>query len=150
VSAPARPLQSILFLCTFNAIRSPIAEGIARKLLGRHVYVESAGLKSTERNQFALAVLREIGIDFKEDEPHAIEALAMDGFDLVVTLSDEARDLAVDRLGLTSVEHLHWPIADPSLVGGARDAKLDAYRAVRDDLRQRIRLELLPRVRAVM
>ncbi|HRK24142.1 MAG TPA: arsenate reductase ArsC [Beijerinckiaceae bacterium] len=144
MSGPAAPIHSILFLCTLNSVRSPMAEGLARRKLGQYVHVESAGLIRSERNPFALAVLREIGIDFSEDVPHAMNALAMEGFDLVVTLSDQAQAAVIDRLRFASIRHIHWSIHDPTEAGGSREARLQAFRSVRDDLRQRIRRELLP------
>lgn len=138
-----RPVASILFLCTMNSVRSPIAEGVARQKLGRSVYVESAGLIRSERNAFAVAVLQEIGVDISEDEPRTVEGLALEGFDMIVTLSSEARDVVAERIRASAITHLHWAIDDPTLVTGPREARLAAFRAVRDQIRTRVKEEII-------
>jgi len=85
--------------------------------------------------------MEEIGIDMSVHTPHTMDELVATRFDLVVTLSDDARE-AVGRGELESGAIEHWPVADPTLVDGSRDTILSAYRALRDDLRQRVRARL--------
>lgn len=145
--APRAPLQSILFACTLNSVRSPLAEGVARQLLGRRVYVDSAGLRKSPRDPFTLAVLREIGVEFADDDPHTLEEVHFESFDLIVTLSQEARAHITERARSSAVELLHWPIDDPTLSEGSREARLQTYRGTRDRLIGLIREQILPRVR---
>lgn len=142
-------ISSILFACTMNSVRSPMAEGVAKSLLGRRVHIDSAGLRKTERDPFVLAVLNEIGIDFSDDDSHTVQEIGLDGFDLVVTLSREATDVMAERARTLSIRHLAWKIDDPTLAGGSREARLAAYRAVRDTLQRMIRQEVVPLVRRV-
>lgn len=119
-----------------------MAEGLARLRYGKRIYVDSAGLMKSERDGFALAVLRETGIEFETDEPRTLEEIDCEGFDLVIALSPEAHRRAQDLLRATSVELLYWPIEDATQVAGSRDQRIEAYRRVRDTIDQRIRTEI--------
>jgi len=141
---PRPPLTSVLFVCTLNSVRSPMAEGLARQLLGRAIYIDSAGLQRADRDAFALAVLKESGIDLDEDEHRTLREVDVEGFDLVITLSGEAHAVISERLRATAQHHLNWPIDDPTMAGRTRDTKLAAYRAVRDQIRSLIKSELVP------
>jgi len=145
--APHR-VESILFVCTMNSVRSPIAEGVAKSVLGHRLFIDSAGLKKTARDPFALAVLGEIGIEFADDEAHCLDDVDVEGFDVIVTLSREAREVVEARLRAVSARHLHWPVDDPTLTVGSRETRLSAYRTVREKIRTHIRSELLPMVKA--
>jgi protein-tyrosine-phosphatase len=141
VGAPGslgRP-TSVLFACTFNAIRSPMAEAMARQLFGREIYVASAGVKAGEMDGFAIAAMDEIGIDLSKFRPHTFEDLEDSGFDLIVTLSPEAHHRALEFTRTLAVDVVYWPTMDPSAVHGSREVMLEAYRAVRDGLRKRIK-----------
>ena len=142
----ARPVQSILFACSLNSVRSPMAEGVAKEMFGRRIYIDSAGLRKAPRDPFAIAVLREIGVDISDDDPHAIEELDFESFDLVVTLSQEARETISQLARPTAVELMHWPVEDPTLSEGSREARLQAYRAARDTIRSLIRERIAPRI----
>lgn len=143
------PVQSILFVCSMNSVRSPIAEGIAKELFGRRIYIDSAGLRNAARDPFALSVLREVGIEFSQDEPRLLEAIGLESFDLVITLSQEARGIVSERVRATAVEHIHWPMDDPTLTKGSRDTRLVAYRVVRDRIRTLLKEQVAPRIRRI-
>ncbi|MBN9437209.1 arsenate reductase ArsC [Bosea sp. (in: a-proteobacteria)] len=132
-------------MCALNAVRSPMAEAMAKHFFGRSIYVQSAGAKKGETDPFALAVLDEIGIDARKHRPKSIEELEeWEGlnFDLIVTLSPEAHHKALDLTRTTAAEVEYWPTADPSAVQGSREQVLDAYREVRDGLMRRIKARL--------
>lgn len=135
----AKP-QSVLFACTLNAVRSPMAEGLARAMLGSRIYVDSAGLSTASLDPFAVAAMAEIGIDIRDHNTQGFEDIAVDEFDVIVALSPEALERAriLTRSSSTAVEY--WPTDDPTADGGgSRESRLQAYRAVRDGLRKRIR-----------
>jgi len=137
----ARKVQAVLFACAMNAVRSPMAEALARHYFGQTLYIQSAGIRKGMVDGFALAVLDEIGIDAKSHKPHTLEELAeWEGlnFDLIITLSPEAHHAALELTRTASIEVEYWPTPDPSVVEGSREAKLDAYRAVRDKLADKI------------
>lgn len=137
---PPRPRpQSVLFACTFNAIRSPMAEGLARRLFGRDIYFASAGIKAGELDGFAVAAMDEIGIDISQFKPHTFEDLEDTTFDLIISLSPEAHHRALEFTRTMAVEAIYWPTLDPTAVDGSRERRLEAYRGVRDSLDARIK-----------
>ena len=139
----ARP-QSVLFACTLNTVRSPMAEAIARHYFGREIYFASAGIKRGEPDGFAIAVMEEIGVDMSGHRPHTFEDLADASFDLIVTLSPEAHHKALEFTRTMAIDVVYWPTPDATATPGSRAQMLDAYRDVRDRLTTRIK-ELLGR-----
>ena len=141
---------AVLFACTSNAIRSPMAEAMLKYLHGRRVYVQSCGMRAGEPDPFAIAVMDEIGIDIGRHAPRAFEELGDACFDLVVSLSPEAQHHAVELTRHNATELEFWPMPDPSLGTGSRQQTLDAYRDLRDRLMRRIverfPSEAMPRV----
>jgi protein-tyrosine-phosphatase len=131
--------QAVLFACNLNAIRSPMAEAILRHLAGRRVYVRSAGVRPGAADPFAAAVMDEIGISITKHQPSAIEDLEDSAFDLIITLAPEAHHKALELTRTMAVDIEYWPTIDPSAATGNREQILDAYRAVRDTLFQRIK-----------
>jgi protein-tyrosine-phosphatase len=137
----AKP-QAVLFACGLNAVRSPMAAALLKQMLGGSLYVGSAGVRKGELDAFAVAVMEEIGIDINRHGPMTFEELEdLEGlnFDLIITLSPEAHHKALELTRTLAVEVEYWPTADPTAVEGSRAQRLDAYRAVRDQLVQKIR-----------
>ena len=132
---------AVLFACTMNAVRSPMAAAILRHLAGRRVYVESAGVKAGGPDPFAIAVMAEIGIDIAGHRPRTLQELHDTSFDLIVTLSPEAHHQALELTRTMAVEVEYWPTFDASMMVGhaSREQVLDAYRSVRDHLFRRIK-----------
>ena len=142
-----RRVQSVLFMCNFNAVRSPAAEVIARHYFGKSVYVQSAGVRSGEPvDPFMVAALDEIGIDARKHRPRTIEELdEWEGlnFDLIVTLAPEAHHKALALTHTLAADVEYWQTADPTILQDAsREQRLDAYRDVRDGLTARIKMRL--------
>ena len=131
---------AVLFACTMNSVRSPMAAGIMRHLFGKFVYVDSAGARAGELDPMAVEAMEEIGIEIGKHKPRRFDDLEDTAFDLVVTLSPEAQHKAVELTRTSAVELEYWPTMDPTAVEGSRDQRLDAYRAVRDELMRRIQL----------
>ncbi|MGL4637366.1 MAG: low molecular weight phosphatase family protein [Beijerinckiaceae bacterium] len=139
MTTSTRP-HSILFACSLNAVRSPMAEGLARAILGQKIYVDSAGLSTTTLDSFAVAAMAEIGIDIRDHNTQGFDDIAVDEFDLIVALSPEALEKAKALTRLSSVAVEYWPTDDPTQdSGGSRETRLSAYRQVRDKLKQQIR-----------
>lgn len=141
-------LQAVLFVCSLNAVRSPMAEALCQNRYGRQIYVDSAGLQKSDRDPFMLAVLREVGIDFEHDHPQVLEEVDYEGVDLVIALSPEAHARAKTMLRATAVELIYWPIPDATQAGGTREQRLRAYREVREQLDRLIREEIGGRVKS--
>lgn len=131
--------QSVLFACSENAVRSPMAEGLARLQFGRGLYVASAGVRPGERDPFTTTVMDELGIDLSRHRPQRFEDLEETSFDLIVTLSPEAHHRALEFTRTMAVDVVYWPTFDATATEGSRDAVLAAYRGVREALRLRIR-----------
>jgi protein-tyrosine-phosphatase len=133
-----RSPSSVLFACTFNAIRSPMAAALMKHLHGRHIYVDSVGVRAAEIDPFAVAVMDEIGIDIAKHQAKTFDELEDTSFDLVISLSPEAQHSAVELTRTMACDVEFWPTHDPTAVEGSREEMLDAYRVVRDHLRRRI------------
>ena len=134
----ARLPGSVLFACTLNSIRSPMAAALLRQDQGSRIFVDSAGVRTAPIDPFAVAVMAEIGIDIAKHQPKRLVDLDDTSFDLVISLSPDAQHLAVELTRASACEVEFWPVFDPTAVEGNREEMLSAYRLVRDQLRQRI------------
>ncbi len=130
--------NAVLFACTQNVIRSPMAAAIMRHFYGRRVYVASCGVKPGPADPFVAAVMDEMGIEMGKHRPRSFADLEDTSFDLVVSLSPEAHHRALELTRTMAIEAEYWPTLDPSVVSGSREQILESYRAVRDGLVRRI------------
>ena len=119
----------MLFACTQNAVRSPMAEALARHYFGREIYFASAGLKRGEPDPFAIAAMDEIGIDISRHKPHTFEDLEDSNFDLIVTLSPESHHKALEFTRAMAVDVVYWPTLDATATQRLARDDLDSYRA---------------------
>lgn len=140
--------SAVLFACTQNAIRSPMAEGILKHLAGRRIFVDSAGVRPGEADPFAVHAMDEIGIDISRHRPKSFDDLEDESFDVVISLSPEAQHRAVELTRAMACEVIFWNTLDPSIIEGSREMRLDAYRDVRDHLFTRIRAQFGPAMMA--
>lgn len=129
---------SVLFMCSQNAVRSPMAAALAKILIEKSIFFASAGVREGLFNPFAVEVMGESDIDIGDHQPQAYEALADSYFDLIIALSPIAHARALDIKRSQSVEVESWAIADATSIQGRRSIILDAYRQVRNDLSTRI------------
>lgn len=128
-----------------NAVRSPMAEQLTRRMLPATIFVASAGVRAGERDPFVDAVLAEDGLSLGERHPRTLDDLEDDYFDLIVTLAPEAHHAALELTRSLAVEVEYWPTPDPTDAGGTREQIMAAYRDVRERLKSRIsRRFLLP------
>lgn len=116
-----------------------MAAAIMHHHFGHQVYVASAGIAAGDPDPFVGIIMDEIGIDLKKHRPHSFEDLEDSAFDLLITLSPEAKNRAEAMSRSMAVDVENWAIADPSRTNGSREQILDAYRLVRDDLVKRIK-----------
>lgn len=140
---------AVLFACSANAVRSPMAAALLRYVAGRRIYVASAGAKKGEKDGFAIEVMDELGLDISKHRPQTFEELEdYEGFnfDLVISLSPEAHHKALELTRTLAVDIEYWPTYDPTVEQGNREQRLDSYRRVRDELMRRIR-ERFPQVK---
>jgi protein-tyrosine-phosphatase len=130
---------SVLFACTMNSVRSPMAEALMKHLFGKQVYVDSVGLRAAPIDPLAIEAMAEIGIDLARHTAKTFDELADSSFDLIVTLSPEAQHRAVEMTRIMACDVEYWQTFDPTIAEGSREARLASYRAVRDYLVTRIR-----------
>ncbi|WP_208636349.1 low molecular weight phosphatase family protein [Mesorhizobium helmanticense] len=121
-----------------NAVRSPMAELLARRALPATIFVASAGVRAGERDPFVDAVLAEDGLSLGERHPRTLDDLEDDYFDLIVTLAPEAHHAALELTRSLAVDVEYWPTPDPTNAGGTREQVMAAYRDVRERLKARI------------
>jgi protein-tyrosine-phosphatase len=130
---------SLLFACSENSVRSPMAEALAKRLYGQASYIDSVGVRASEVDFFAAAALDELGIDVHRHHAKTFDDVDPSSFDLIVTLSPEAHHRALEFTRGTAAEVEYWPVMDPSVVEGSRDMRLSAYRSARDQILARLK-----------
>jgi protein-tyrosine-phosphatase len=97
--------SSVLFCCTMNEIRSPMAEGIMKRFHGTQVFVDSAGVRQGGLDPLMVEVMAEIGVDMTRHKPKVFDNLTDDSFDMARSQSRRRRDDAVYVLRRAFVEH---------------------------------------------
>jgi len=128
--------KSILFLCVANSARSQMAEGLARKLFGARVAVQSAGSEPSKVNPYAIEVMREVGVDLSTHHSKSVQTIDPASVGTVITLCAEE----VCPILLGSVRRLHWPIEDPATKDSSlpREEMLSRFRTARDQIQARL------------
>jgi len=129
--------QRVLILCTGNAARSPMAEGLLRHDAGDRFEVFSAGVAPSKVQPEAIAVLRELGIDLSGHRPKHVNEFAGQRFDYVLTVCDHAREVCPVFADATRV--IHHNFVDPGFCRGSREERLAEFRKVRDEIREFLR-----------
>ena len=132
----------ILILCTHNSARSQMAEGLLRSLGGPAVDVQSAGTVATRVRPEAITVMAEMDIDISHHTSKGLDQFISVPWDYVITVCDSANQAC--PAFPKAAQRLHWSIPDPAGVKGTDAQRLAAFRAARDELRDRIKTELLP------
>lgn len=129
--------RHILFLCVQNSARSQLAEGIARKYAPAGVKISSAGSSPAFVRPQAIEALAEIGIDASTHTSKSITDIDTASVDVVITLCAEE----VCPVFPHPVAKFHWPLSDPAkaTAGWPTDSALNAYRAVRGELEERVK-----------
>ncbi len=126
----------ILFLCVANSARSQMAEGLARKMLGPQVRVQSAGSRPSQLNPFAVEVMQEVGVALSSQTSKSVDTIDPASVDTVITLCAEE----VCPVFLGNARRLHWPIEDPASTDASltREQMLARFRSARDSIRARL------------
>jgi len=119
-------------------VRSVMAEAMAKRLVGRSIYVQSAGVRPGQHDPFVDVVMDEVGLDTVGHRPRRFEELEDDNFEVIITLSPEAHHRALEYTRAMAVDVIYWPTADPTAAEGSRDTLLASYRVTREGLSRRI------------
>lgn len=136
--SPSPSPSSVLVCCNLNSARSAMAEGVLQLMYGDQLFIDSVGVEEGKRDEFAVAVMSEVGVDIEHHAPKAFDSIKDSSFDIIIALTPEARE-KVRKLTRTAAATLwYWPTDDPAEVQGSRDQRLEAYRQVRDSLIERI------------
>ncbi len=130
--------DAVLFACTRNSVRSPMAEGLLKHLLGHRIYVDSVAVRAGEIDPFVIEVMDELGIDLSKHRGKDFESLEDTSYDLIVSLSPQAQHQAVELTRTMACDVEFWNTFDPTLIEGNRETRIQAYREVRDTLKKRI------------
>lgn len=126
--------KSILVLCTGNSARSQMAEGILRNRFGDRFEVYSAGTHPSIVLPWAIQALAEIGIDISGNRSKSVDEFAGRDIDYVLTVCDNARENCPYFPARTKL--IHHAFEDPAFVPGGDEARLAAFRRVRDQIRK--------------
>lgn len=137
--------QRVLILCTGNSARSQMAEGLLRADAGERFDVYSAGTHPGVVRPEAIVVMREIGIDISDHRSKSVHEFLGQPFDLVMTVCDRANESC--PVFPQQTRRLHWSFEDPAAVEGDEAARLQAFRRIRDEIRQKLREWLAGSVR---
>ena len=129
-------MLKVLFLCTENACRSQMAEGLVNHDLAGQVKAWSAGVRPSRVNSRAVQVMAELGIDIRQHRSKSVDDLAGEAFDLVITVCDQAQQQCPIFPGETEVMHLGFP--DPARATGTEEEVIAAFRQVRDAMRAKM------------
>lgn len=127
----------ILVLCTGNSARSQMAEGLFRQALGEGFDVFSAGTKPSSVRPEAITVMGELGVDLSGHRSKSVDEFVGQEFRYVVTVCDNAKESCPVFPART--ERVHWSFEDPAAVTGSEEARLAAFRRIRDQIAARIR-----------
>jgi protein-tyrosine-phosphatase len=130
--------DAVLFACTRNSVRSPMAEGLLKHLLGHRIYVDSVAVRAGQIDPFVIEVMDELGIDLSKHRGKDFESLEDTSYDLIISLSPQAQHQAVELTRTMACEVELWQTHDPTTIEGNRETRLQAYREVRDTLKKRI------------
>jgi arsenate reductase len=131
----------IYFLCTHNSCRSQMAEGFARHLAGDRWEVASAGTEPSVVHPLAVAVMEEAGVDISRQVSKPLDPGLLERAAVIVTLCGDAEE----RCPVTPahVHRVHWPLPDPAKATGSASEVRAAFRAVRDDIGERVKALLV-------
>ena len=113
-----------------------MAEGLLRDIAGDRFEVESAGVAPTQVRPEAVEVLREIDIDITSHRSKSVDEFVNETFDYIITVCDNAKDSCPVFPGTAA--RIHWSLKDPAEAHGGYDERLEAFRTVRDQIRERL------------
>jgi len=128
--------KKVLFLCTGNASRSQMAEGLVNHDFGDRIRACSAGTDPKGVSPLAVRVLAEIDIDISRATSDHLSRYEGERFDYVITLCDDANERCPVFFG--GVKRLHMAFPDPPHSNEPSEHNLKVYRQVRDAIRSRL------------
>jgi arsenate reductase (thioredoxin) len=128
-------MKTVLFLCTGNACRSPMAEGLLRHLAGSRANASSAGTFPSAVHPLAVAIMAEEGIDISAHQVRSVKSIRSRSPSFVISLCEEATKHCPP---FPRSQHLQWAVEDPGWAAGSDEEKLVVFRRVRCDIEERV------------
>ena len=137
-------IQSVLFCCNYNSVRSPMAEGIFKKLIDQRIFVQSAGVFDTlEIDGFTVKVCDEINVKLSKHRVRSLKEMEKEGgftggFDLVVALTKESLEEVRKYSRYSSVMIEDWIVEEPVKDENDINQTIGSYRNTRDIILKKI------------
>ena len=131
--------SSILFICHLNSIRSPMGEGMMRKLVGDQIHIRSCGISKGNLDNLMVAVMKEKGVDMSSHEALSLTDLDDKSFDLIIAFTQNAASAAEAVFAGQDVQIETWQTPDPTIGSLDVRAMMNNYRAVRDQIEGRLK-----------
>ena len=137
-------IQSVLFCCNYNSVRSPMAEGIFKKLYGTEIFVQSAGIFNTlEIDGFTVRVCNEIDVKLTKHRVRSLGEVEKQGgfvgsFDLIIAMTEQSLKEVKSYTKYDSVKIERWSIDEPERNDSDLSGTLDSYRKTRDMIHRKI------------
>jgi arsenate reductase len=128
--------KRVLIVCTGNAARSQMAEGLVRHEAADRYEVFSAGTHPSQVRSEAVVVMKELGVDISAQRSKPLQEFEDQQFDFVITVCDRAREECPAFSADT--ERLHWPFPDPAGFTETGEARLEAFRRLRDRIHAKV------------
>jgi len=128
--------RRVLFLCTHNSARSQMAEGFLRAMAGERFEAQSAGTESSSVHPLAIRAMAERGVDISTHTSKVYDSLMTQRWDYLITVCDDANERCPVEPG--AAQRLHWSFDDPSRAPGSDEARLMAFRRIRDAIEKRL------------
>lgn len=134
----ANDVGAILFACNINAVRSAMAEAMVKNAFPGRIFVDSCGVSPGIQDGFTTSVMQELGLDMSKHQPKSFDDLDSGFYDVIISFSSEAHAAAILLTQNMDCETLYWPVDNLANLRGSRDEMLQAYRRVRDDIRDKL------------
>jgi len=125
--------KTVLFVCSFNSVRSQIAEGLLNARCGNHYRAYSAGIAPAGLNPYAISVMKEIGIDISSQKSKKLESFNGTRFDYVVTLCDWVKQAVAGSIP-EGVTMIHRGFVSPSEIRNDKAEILADFRRLRNNI----------------
>ena len=140
-----RNISSVLFCCNYNSVRSPMAEGIFKKLIGRKIFVQSAGVFDTlEIDGFTVKVCDEINVKLSKHRVRSLREMEREGgfigsFDLIIPLTKESSEEVYRYSTYSSVMIEDWIVDEPIKDENNINQTIHSYRMTRDIIVEKVK-----------
>ena len=134
-----KSLNSVLFVCNINSIRSPMAEAILKAWFDKKIFVDSCGIREGRLDYMAVEVMAEDDFDLSNHSSKLFSSLQDTSFDLIIAFTKEALDEVKSLTKTKDYKIEYLEIFDASQTTGNRQQRLDSYRQVRDLLKEKLK-----------